>query len=783
MGCSVCGTKAIEGAAWTYHGSPPRTRPSNRPELVDMDQENSGAYSAILSCRLHKAYSYLPEAVNMKDFGLLEGKLEAENRPFSVQVETNDATAQTTVVKEVFPAPAVSLTPLNYEESSRLKDSLFHNSLARKYVKEEERLRVATRRAEYANRAKGFTRIVEATRLKPGEAETLGEPVYTMSSLEVIQVPMDTVSSGEERKEAAVKSVFAEDLEGEEWRAELQLDEKEKEFASSRSPQRHNTAVVLSGREPLPPRSPAAESEEMTESTGQMPSSELARRKLDEIKMTVKQRQEERKGRGTKQSFAVFGQKSNFSGRDNRRHPTDSSSKEAAIFPLSDSEPRPGRPKSNSTAGTVSNTGPTSHQSSEKRTREERKSAVIGAVRLRSEDQEPRFSDPIGDSSEEEGLITPQLVSAEAVPELRDSEGSVKLEETQESISPIPPIETYAGVGGKMQSFPGLHTEEGRKNITGEEKRELEEGKKYAFGVDEPLQGSSSSIPKPAMGFLGLPHPISESEEELTPVPSRSNPAPSFQIATPSSLISLRGVPEAEVRAKPLPPVDTVQEAVESDYLEESKKSTVRTLLASGIGKSASSGSPRDREVCSKATPSPVSNSQVYGTKHKSAEGTPNRTPRPATERGSDLAFLGHAGATLHIGESRFRDSCPVSSDQTNLAQGQKREIPSITVKSSHNNGGKTMSKAAPRPKLSSKRTSEVFSFHRLQEEAAVLIQRAARQFLGRRSRDKACQSSTTQYMRVRTVLELLEDRDVLAGLRMLGGLVEYMEERGLREM
>ena len=54
--------------------------------------------------------------------------------------------------------------PLKLGETRRLKESLFHNSLAEKYMKEEARLRVDTRRAEYASR------VVEATKLKGEDA-------------------------------------------------------------------------------------------------------------------------------------------------------------------------------------------------------------------------------------------------------------------------------------------------------------------------------------------------------------------------------------------------------------------------------------------------------------------------------------------------------------------------------------------------------------------------------------------------------------------------------------
>ena len=779
MGCSVCGTKAIDDAAWTYHDSPPRMRPSNRPELVDMDQENSGAYSSIISCRLHRAYSYLADAVNMKEIKLLEGKLEPEQGPFAVQVETNGATAQTTVVKEIFPSPAVPLTPLNYEEASRLKESLFHNSLAEKYVKEEERLRVATRRAEYANRVKGFSRVVEATKLKGEDAGFKGDLVYPDS----VEAGVVDSSGSEERKEAAVPFVGdAEALSREEPMEERKRPDegRKKEMyvkapSSFRTAQRHNTATVRSDKE-VPLRSPAAESEEMTESTGKPTNSELARKKLEEIKKTVKQRREERKSRELKPvSPAPTTGKSSFQGRESARLPTGGSARALDAEP----ETFPSRPKSNSAAEppTVRNSGATPHAA--------QKSAIIGATPLRNEEKEAA-----SDSSEEEGL-PPQPVQREAVPRLGEEEGSLKSEENRESISPIPPIVTLVVGGEERRGDPFSTVEQGgfEKDRVEDPVGTPEEEEKGLFETEEEAETRAA---KPVSVLLHTPQPVPESaeDEENSPVATRAGPdlVPSqaqrlfnSKPPTPSVTSPRLGL---EPGAKPS------GSRKGSEAREESKlpkKGKSQTDLPSAKGKPSSSRSPRPREVSPKPpSPQVPAKPPVPGAKGKSAEGTPERSPvlspRPATERTPDLAFNARTGGTIRVGESQLGDS---RASSTGRSGPQPVEVVSKPTRGS---AGKTMSKQQPRKKLASGKVSEISSFHRLQEEAAVLIQRAARQFLGRASRNKACQSNSEQYERVQVsstqvILGLLEDSDVLAGLRMLGGFVEYLEARGLREL
>lgn len=771
MGCSVCGTKAIDDAAWTYHDSPPRMRPSNRPELVDMDQENSGAYSSIISCRLHRAYSYLADAVNMKEIKLLEGKLEPEQGPFAVQIESKGATAQTTVVKEVFPAPAIPLTPLNYEEANRLKESLFHNSLAEKYVKEEERLRVATRRAEYANRVKGFSRVVEATKLKAGEDSGLGYP----DSVEVAAIDS---SGSEERKEAAVPfGGDAEALSREEPMEERKRPDegRKKEMyvkapSSFRTGQRHNTATVRSDKE-VPLRSPAAESEDMTESTGKPTNSELARKKLEEIKKTVKQRREERKSRELKPVSPATAGKSSFQGRESARHPTGGSAKALD----SDSESFPGRPKSNSVAEHPA--ARSAFPSKEPSTSNERKSAVIGAVPFQSEDKAP-------DSSEEEGLPLPQPVQGEALPKLRDEEGSAKSEENRESISPIPPIQPSFAAERPEDPFSAIEQRNIEEARAEDPADTLEQQRTGLFETEEVTA-------KPVSMLLHTPVPESAEDEEGSPVA----PKVGTGLAVSQGQRLFHSKP-------PTPSVTSPRLGLESksagsggrqgtDTREESKvpkKGKSQTEMPSAKGKSSSSRSPRPREASPKPPSQASAKPPVPGAKGKSAEGTPERSPalspRPATERAPDLGFIARTGGAIRVGESQLGDS---RASSTGRSGPQALEIASKPTHGKAASMGKTMQKQ-PRKKLASGKVSEISSFHRLQEEAAVLIQRAARQFLGRASRHKACQSSSAQYERTQVrstqvILGLLEDSDVLAGLRMLGGFVEYLEARGLREL
>lgn len=761
-------------------------RPSNRPELVEMDQENSGAYSSIISCRLHRAYSYLADAVNMKEIKLLEGKLEPEQSPFAVQIESNGATAQTTVVREIFPSPAVPLTPLNYQEANSLKESLFHNSLAEKYVKEEERLRVATRRAEYANRVKGFSRVVEATKIKSADdvSDRLG---YGEAGL----INRDS-SGSEERKEAAVP--FAGDIEAlsreepmEERKRSDWKDPEEfrKEAGRVKAPtsfrnfQRHNTATVRSDKE-VPLRSPAAESEEMTESTGKPTNSELARKKLEEIKKTVKQRREERKSREFKQSSPIPG-KGSFQGRDSARHPTGGSAKALER----DAEIVPGRPKSNSTAGPPATTP---RELSEKRSSDERKSAVIGALPLRLDEKEPAH-----DSSEEEGLTPPQPVAKEALPKLRDEEGSLKSEEHQESISPIPAIDASLTAG--VASFSALQHDEFEEVRQEARGSSLDEGEVRqevpGSSVDEDEQGlldAGATALKPASMLLHSPVPESAPEEEGSPVITRADPG--FQGTPGQRLFSSK---------PPTPSITSPREALEKatkppikkGAVEEAKlptKGKSQTDMPSGKAKSSSSRSPRPREVSPKPPSAQApSKPPVSGAKGKSAEGTPERSPivspRPATERSPDLGF--RAGGAIRVGGSQLGDSRASSTGRSEPQVSEAATKPTHVKSASLS---KAMPKQPPRKKLSSSKVAEMSSFHRLQEEAAVLIQRAARQFLGRASRNKACQSNSEQYQRVQVrtmqeILGLLEDSDVLAGLRMLGGFVEYLEARGLREL
>jgi hypothetical protein len=141
--------------------------------VSEITDDNSGAYAKILkkTRRLKKE----GEEAKSGERVLKSRVIETSTLPKHYDSSCDDfvyedevgsvagSEVQTTVLKEVVPPPLVGLTPLNYDESLMLKEAFFTNSLAEKAVRDEERRRVATRRAEYTNRGKGVSRVVELT--------------------------------------------------------------------------------------------------------------------------------------------------------------------------------------------------------------------------------------------------------------------------------------------------------------------------------------------------------------------------------------------------------------------------------------------------------------------------------------------------------------------------------------------------------------------------------------------------------------------------------------------
>lgn len=172
-GCSACGTKAIDDICTTYNESPPRLRASHRRSVSEITDNNSGAYAKIM--KKTRRLRMEGEEAKVGERVLEEKVIETSTLPhlyddadadFEYVDEVGSVAGseiQTTLLKEVVPPPLVGLTPLNYDESMLLKEAFYTNSLAEKAVKEEERRRVAVRRAEYSNRDKGIARVVELT--------------------------------------------------------------------------------------------------------------------------------------------------------------------------------------------------------------------------------------------------------------------------------------------------------------------------------------------------------------------------------------------------------------------------------------------------------------------------------------------------------------------------------------------------------------------------------------------------------------------------------------------
>lgn len=197
-GCSACGTKAIDDICNTYNDSPPRLRSSHKHSVSEIDDDNSGAYAKILkkSRRLRQEgeeakvgerileVKYIETSTFPKDYDAADEDFEYEDEVGSVA----GSEIQTTIVKEIVPPPLVGLTPLNHDESIMLKEAFYSNSLAEKAVKDEERRRVATRRAEYSNRGKGISRVVElTTHLSAADKSHSEAAMKTLSALNEIE--------------------------------------------------------------------------------------------------------------------------------------------------------------------------------------------------------------------------------------------------------------------------------------------------------------------------------------------------------------------------------------------------------------------------------------------------------------------------------------------------------------------------------------------------------------------------------------------------------------------
>jgi hypothetical protein len=154
IGCSVCGTRAIEETCYAEH-----------PEYTQsIDDPNSGAYARIIAYYEKPLEGFAQNSTELRSMLKSFNDNEAE-RQFEAVVESQEGSpvAKKIVYKEFSPPGKNPLTPLNHREKQVVKECFFSNSLAQKYVKEEERKIVATRRDEYQQKSNGTVKTFVRT--------------------------------------------------------------------------------------------------------------------------------------------------------------------------------------------------------------------------------------------------------------------------------------------------------------------------------------------------------------------------------------------------------------------------------------------------------------------------------------------------------------------------------------------------------------------------------------------------------------------------------------------
>ncbi|OMJ80916.1 hypothetical protein SteCoe_18725 [Stentor coeruleus] len=148
--CPTCERRSNETSCQTYHESPPKIRPSHHNVVCEDCSE--GSFSKVLKVvcmdESNEIYSGTQKIKIIESVGPIG---EPNNFPVvgsgkSVQVH----------YQEIYPPPKQELTSL-IPESKRENGSLSYT------LKEEERKRVAIRRAEYANRVKGVAKTIITT--------------------------------------------------------------------------------------------------------------------------------------------------------------------------------------------------------------------------------------------------------------------------------------------------------------------------------------------------------------------------------------------------------------------------------------------------------------------------------------------------------------------------------------------------------------------------------------------------------------------------------------------
>ena len=146
IGCSVCGTRAIEETCFAENPHYGNT----------IDDPNSGAYARIVAYYEKPLENLTKSSVELKSTTNAHPDYEID-RPFEVTIESkqDSPVVKKIIYKEFSPPGKTPLTPLNYDQKHLVKECFFSNPTAAKFVKEEERKIVVSRRTEYMHRSSG----------------------------------------------------------------------------------------------------------------------------------------------------------------------------------------------------------------------------------------------------------------------------------------------------------------------------------------------------------------------------------------------------------------------------------------------------------------------------------------------------------------------------------------------------------------------------------------------------------------------------------------------------
>ena len=184
IGCSVCGSKAIEETVFS----------ETQKFTNSIEDPNSGAYARIVAYYEKPLESLTKSSVELKSIANAHPDLEFQ-KPFEVIIESKPESpvVKKVVYKEFSPPGKVPLTPLNYEQKNLIKECFYTNPTADKFVKEEERKIVVSRRTEYMHRSNGqvktFVRTdtgLQKSKLMNKEHSDYGSQIGSKSKTEVL---------------------------------------------------------------------------------------------------------------------------------------------------------------------------------------------------------------------------------------------------------------------------------------------------------------------------------------------------------------------------------------------------------------------------------------------------------------------------------------------------------------------------------------------------------------------------------------------------------------------